>query len=123
MKNKKCKKCEIIKSTKDFYKGKSRGKNGQVWDYFDPYCKVCRLKYSKSRQKQIKKQAIEYLGGKCTKCGIVDESCIYDFHHLDPSKKELSLGKRGGKSFKSIKPELDKCILLCANCHRKEHSD
>jgi hypothetical protein len=71
--------------------------------------------------KEIKEKAIEYLGGKCTDCGLVDEPCVYDFHHLDPTQKEIAFGSRGGKSFESLKPELDKCVLLCANCHRKRH--
>ena len=53
---KKCKKCEVSKKTSEFYKGKSKGKNGQVWDYFDPYCKKCRLKYAHNRRRSIKQQ-------------------------------------------------------------------
>ena len=61
------------------------------------------------------------MGGKCADCGLKDDPSVFDFHHLDPSKKEIAFGSRGGKSFDTLKPELDKCILLCANCHRKRH--
>lgn len=69
-----------------------------------------------------KKEAIEYKGGKCEDCGGVFHPCVYDFHHLDPSEKEFNLGnilKR--KDFSIVKKELDKCALLCSNCHRMRH--
>lgn len=117
-----CKKCKIPKKTNEFYKGKSKGKNGQVWDYFDPYCKVCRLEYAHTRRRSIKQQAINYLGGKCSMCNLKDKPCVYDFHHTDPSQKDLAIADSNSKSFETLKPELDKCVLLCANCHRKLHS-
>lgn len=121
METKICKKCGEEKSVEDFYKQTQKGKNGQSWLYYDSYCKKCRLEYAANRSRDIKIQAIEYLGGKCSDCGLVDDPCVYDFHHLDPSKKDLSFGKCKSRSFESIKPELDKCVLLCANCHRKRH--
>lgn len=66
---------------------------------------------------------VEYLGGRCQHCGLEDDCVnIYDFHHTNPVKKDFEIS--GGKvrsSFESIKKELDKCELLCSNCHRKEH--
>jgi len=44
---------------------------------------------------------------------------IYDFHHSDPNKKETTIGS--SRAFESMKKELDKCALICANCHRKLH--
>ena len=43
-----------------------------------------------------------------------------EFHHLDPKEKDFSISTNI-KSLDLIKKELDKCILLCANCHREEH--
>lgn len=120
MKN--CKKCKEDKHENEYYSQIQRGKNGQEWPYLDPYCKKCRIEYSTNRSLEIKIEAINYLGGSCQDCGLIDKPCVYDFHHLDPSKKEIAFGSRGGKSFESLKPELDKCVLLCANCHRKRHS-
>lgn len=117
-----CKRCKEKKDDSAFYSHIQKGKNGQGWPYLDCYCKSCRINASNERSVDIKKQAIEYLGGKCQDCGLVDNPCVYDFHHLDPSKKALAFGTRGGKSFKTLKTELDKCVLLCANCHRKRHS-
>ena len=74
-------------------------------------------------RKQIKKWAVEYKGGKCEKCGY--NKCIkaLDFHHTDPTQKDFSISDRSLKlDWKDIKKELDKCKLLCSNCHREEHS-
>lgn len=79
---------------------------------------------TKMQQRRVKHKlkAIEYLGGKCAHCGIVSEHRgIYDFHHLDKSEKEADPGSLMHYSWKRIQQELDKCILLCANCHRIEH--
>ena len=115
-----CKKCRESKPDNEFYAQQQRGKNGQVWRYLDPYCKPCRLEYGADRRRQIKEQAVAYLGGKCTDCGLVDHAVVYDFHHLDPEQKDFSIGKNA-RVFTSIQAELDKCILLCSNCHRKRH--
>jgi len=119
-----CKKCNEEKEFSEFYTQTQKSNNGEkTWQYYDCYCKKCRSEYSGQRSLAIKIKAIQYLGGKCQDCGLVDSPCVYDFHHLDPSKKELAFGKRGGKSFETIKSELDKCVLLCANCHRKRHNN
>ena len=77
----------------------------------------------KEKYEERKRQAVEYLGGRCQRCGLEDDCVnVYDFHHIDPAKKDFDIS--GGKIrsfFESIKKELDKCELLCSNCHRKEH--
>lgn len=71
----------------------------------------------------IKSKLIEMFGGKCQSCKGVFHIASYDFHHLDPSKKDFSVtDKISNYSFDRIKAEADKCILLCANCHRVEHA-
>ena len=45
------------------------------------------------------------------------------FHHLDPNQKDFSIGSKGyTRSFDKVKKELDKCICVCANCHREIHA-
>ena len=121
---KKCKKCGIEKDEKEFYSFYQHSKVDKTkkWKYFDSLCKQCRIEYSFERRKETKLKAIEYLGGKCADCGIIDDPCVYDFHHINPSSKEISFGSKRSLSFESIKDELDKCVLLCSNCHRKRHS-
>lgn len=76
--------------------------------------------YKKRRENKLR--AIEYKGGKCERCGYNKCEAALDFHHVDPKMKTAEikdLVKNCG--FEKLKIELDKCILLCANCHREEH--
>lgn len=109
-----CSKCGIKKLLNEFYK--RRKTNLHSW------CKKCLNKDSKVRQKQIKEQAVAYKGGSCFICGLIDDICVYDFHHRDSTKKGYGIATRGLKNFEFHKTELDKCDLLCANCHRKVHN-
>lgn len=83
----------------------------------------CSSKFSvQKRRKVLKYKAFEYKGGKCERCGIVTIPEIYDFHHLNPSEKDFSVSAVGNTySWDKIKTEIDKCLLLCANCHRYLH--
>jgi hypothetical protein len=85
-------------------------------------CKKCNVMAVTRRRKEIKIRAIEYLGGKCIHCGLKDPCpAIYDFHHIDSSKKDFLISRSNTYSWNKTKEELDKCKLLCSNCHRKEH--
>ena len=69
-----------------------------------------------------KLKAIKYMGGVCQDCKKSYPPPVFDFHHLDPSEKELNLGDiMRRKDFSTIEKELSKCVLLCANCHRIRH--
>lgn len=75
------------------------------------------------RRKKIKSMAIEYKGGSCNLCGY--KRCVeaLEFHHIDDSKKEFALGQHGlTRSWERVQKELDKCQLLCSNCHREVHA-
>ncbi|MPM83825.1 hypothetical protein SDC9_130894 [bioreactor metagenome] len=67
-----------------------------------------------------KQKAVDYKGGRCSSCGY--ENCLsaLEFHHINPSEKELY---NSHWTFERNKNELDKCILLCANCHREKHEE
>lgn len=66
--------------------------------------------------------AIVYKGGKCTICGYNKCNSALDFHHQDEKNKKFGLSVRGlTRSWDRTKNELDKCILVCANCHREIH--
>jgi len=67
--------------------------------------------------------AREYKGGKCMICGY--DRCLeaLDFHHRDPSKKGFGLSAKGiTRSWDKTRQEIDKCVLICANCHREIHA-
>lgn len=73
------------------------------------------------RRKQNKLLLIEYKGGKCEICGYNKNIAALEFHHLDPSQKEFGL-TGNTYSLERQKAEADKCILVCANCHREIHN-
>jgi len=81
------------------------------------------IKAVHARRKKIREMAVEYKGGKCESCGY--DRCIeaLEFHHNDLSKKSFGISEKGyTKSWKEVMVELDKCILICANCHRELHA-
>lgn len=84
------------------------------------YCPDCKYQEIKKLRKQYKIDLVEYKGGSCENCGY--NKCIeaLEFHHTDPNKKDFSISNNF-KSMEKMKNEVDKCILLCSNCHREEH--
>ena len=83
-------------------------------------CKKCFTKYQVQKGVDKKIKLIERHGSKCQSCGVKEHYTVYDFHHLDPSQKEIEL-KCGKWGWEILTKEADKCALLCANCHRKVH--
>lgn len=85
------------------------------------------LEYIKQKQREDKRsrkiKAIAYLGGKCNKCQGIFHPAVYEFHHLDPTTKERDPSKMLSLKWERVTTELDKCILLCANCHRLTHHE
>lgn len=79
------------------------------------------LENKKSYRNKVKYKAVEYKGGSCIKCGYNKCMSALDFHHVNPVEKDFSISG-GTKSFESIKKELDKCILVCRNCHSEIHA-
>lgn len=75
----------------------------------------------KQRRRSLKRIAVMYKGGKCNECGYSKSLKALDFHHIEPSHKDFVISSRKDSTFDAIKSELDKCILLCSNCHREEH--
>lgn len=74
------------------------------------------------RQRALKRMAVDYKGGCCERCGYSRYLGALEFHHKDPSEKEFTIGSVKNKSISDeIKSELDKCMLVCANCHRELH--
>ena len=75
------------------------------------------------RRKKLRKESIKYKGGKCSICGYKKCEQVLEFHHLDDSKKDFGISQKGyTRSWKKVKDELDKCVIVCANCHREIHA-
>ena len=108
-----CSKCKKVKNKEDFYALKE--------NKLSPYCIECKSNSSKKLRIDFKLELVLLKGGKCCICGYNKCIAALDFHHLDPSKKELSFNKSRLKLDQKIKDELDKCILVCSNCHREIH--
>lgn len=85
------------------------------------------LEYIKNKQREQKRkrklEAIEYLGNKCNRCQQQFYPAVYEFHHLDPKTKDRDPSKMLQLSWVRLISELDKCVLLCANCHRLTHHE
>ena len=75
----------------------------------------------KERYRKRKALAVERFGNKCADCKRSFPDYCYDFHHLDPNVKEAD----PSVAFRSKKweEELEKCVLLCACCHRIRHEE
>ncbi len=75
------------------------------------------------RRDLVQYQLIEMMGGACERCGDRFHPSIYDFHHINPAEKEFNLNRSNfNREFSKLKSEAQKCVLVCANCHREIHT-
>jgi len=97
--------------------------NSGVWkdSTATDYVKKRRVKHVMDWRKRAKLKLVEYKGGKCVKCGY--SKCVEAliFHHVNPEEKDFNIS---GKSFgyARLQKEVDKCILVCSNCHHEIHA-
>lgn len=95
------------------------------------YCYTCSPEqkqygnqYQGIKSRAIKHQLILYKGGKCQKCGYNKCEGALQFHHLDPKEKDFTIGQVSLSkelNMDILYQEVDKCILVCANCHAEIH--
>ncbi len=114
-----CPKCKTNKPIGEFYKRTNRNDVGG-------YCKKCSNLYHSNRVKEVKIKMIDYKGNQCEDCGLKHKNThysVFEFHHLNPKEKDPNFGRIKYQSWDNIKNELDKCALLCANCHRIRHAE
>jgi hypothetical protein len=137
----KCKKCGAEayteKELKNFASTTGRSKYGrenkckpcknlETVQYFNARDKEKYNKHKKNRARANKLKSILYKGGKCNRCQVTLETLpqsAFEFHHLNPDEKEKEPAKVMRMSWDNIKKEIDKCILVCANCHRIIHAE
>lgn len=92
-------------------------------------CKVCFNNEANERLLKAKTMFVKYKGSCCSVCGY--KKCIQalEFHHLNPEEKDFEISgyNLNTKNVTTLDPiiqkELDKCMLLCANCHREVHNN
>ena len=107
---KSCSRCRQNKHISEFVGGRSY------------LCNYCSSKYRKEYQREVKEMCVIYKGNRCEVCGYNKCNASLDFHHLDPSKKDFAISTiKAGELTEKLKMELDKCILICSNCHREYH--
>ena len=76
------------------------------------------------KRRELKQRSIEYKGGQCFRCGYKNCNGALQFHHLDPEQKDFGIATKGTtRSWEKIKAELDKCVLVCSNCHAEIHEE
>ena len=81
------------------------------------------IKAVQKRRKDIRGKAIAHKGGRCQLCGYDRCTEALEFHHLDSSHKDFGISSKGyTRSWGKVLEELEKCALLCANCHRELHA-
>jgi hypothetical protein len=94
-------------------------------EYFIEYRKnnIEKIRAHRRKNYEEKIQWLEDIKAEsgCESCGETRVACL-DFHHLNPDNKRRDIGAYTGCSKKRILKELEKCIILCANCHRIAHS-
>lgn len=80
-----------------------------------------RNQYARDRRDKRKALLIEHFGNKCADCGGTFHPCCYDFHHRNPLEKSFEIAPRMDGNWETIKSEVEKCDMLCSNCHRVRH--
>ena len=134
MNTKKCGQCKEELSVDSFSKNRARS------DGLQSVCKVCKKvndakyyrnnsKVAKDRRDTSRQKRREWLYGYklergCSKCGYNKCSRALHLHHTDPKNKKItpSLMIHSGWSIENMKKEVDKCEVVCANCHAEIHA-
>lgn len=123
---KECASCKKVLALSSFY---SNGTTSTGLIKYKPTCVSCE---NTDRKSNYAKLIEEYLNTKnqtysCIKCGYTGIFGSLDFHHRNPKEKEFNIGDNSymtvslDRFMEQVVPELDKCDLLCPNCHRQEH--
>ena len=107
------------------YKCRTCEKQGQEHFYKTAryQCKECWNKRTIQTGKDVVQKLKTEYGGKCSICSYNKCFDALEFHHVDPKEKEFHLGEARGYSIDKLRKELDKCILVCRNCHTEIHYD
>ena len=115
-----CPQCASFLPLTDFYIRKD--KNRKTDSEPTGWCKKCCCQTSHMRQKENKQMGIEYKGGKCCICGYNKYHGALEFHHLSPEHKDPKFARLKTAAWETLRKEIDKCVLLCSNCHREVHA-
>lgn len=117
---------ETIKEKRRLKYQENKDKNREIARQYYSLHKEEQKEKHIDRAHKTKAAAIKLKGGRCSMCGIEyngENAAIFDFHHLNPEEKEYNPKRviNNGLTKRAL-GELDKCILVCANCHRLIHN-
>lgn len=114
-----CKKCRKARPLGAFYPKASGADRGRF-----AYCKKCERRRKNEANDRLKAEAVAYKGGKCCVCGYARCTGAMAFHHIDPAEKDFGIATRMGANglTDALRRELDKCALVCGNCHAELHA-
>lgn len=73
-------------------------------------------------RKDKKAKLVDYKGGCCQNCGYKKSIGALEFHHIDPNEKDFTISAKS-YAYERLKKEVDKCILVCSNCHIEIHEE
>lgn len=73
----------------------------------------------KNARERIKARMIYVMGDKCQCCGYSRCPSALELHHIDPTQKEFTFSANTNRGWATLIPEMKKCVLVCANCHRE----
>lgn len=76
---------------------------------------------TKEWRRRVKLKLIVGFGGRCAICKTSGHPIIFDFHHLNPIEKDFAISSRI-RAWKQVVEEVQKCVMLCSNCHRLLHA-
>lgn len=114
-----CPVCEETKTHNEFYWRKDKLNIKKTQE-----CKICHGKLRKKRITNLKQYFVDYAGGKCSMCGYNKCLSALEFHHLDSEEKEFGISQKlSYENKEKILKEMEKCILVCSNCHREIHDE
>ena len=107
---------------KEFIKDKSNGKRKYCYECSPRITAECpQGKCAMIKRNHIKQALVNYKGGKCEICGYNKSLRALSFHHIDSNEKDFSISQNITKDLDELKAEVDKCLLVCANCHMEIH--
>lgn len=123
-----CPRCKTIKKKDEFSAAGNACKicaNQRSREHYnnrkkDPEIRKRLTEQGKQRARETKEKIVDYYGNKCYDCGESFPNCCYDVHHIDPDTKDFNLSAKRAFDTELIN-ELEKCVLLCSNCHRIRH--
>jgi predicted HNH restriction endonuclease len=113
-----------IRDTIPKWESYSEEKKQRLLEYQREYRKKNREKITEKKREKRRSKLLTLIGrkgGKCSICSGTFDPCVYDFHHTNPADKEFTIGENMNIPIQKLLSEVDKCILVCANCHRLLH--